>query len=239
MKNSEMQNRIEIIDALRGFCVCLMVAHHLLFNLVVFLGAPRWFFFNPAFTFLAPFFAGVFIFLSGVSSRFSMSNIKRGLIALALSVGITMVTLFIGMPIWFGVLHLLGFSMVFYGLTFKFWDFIPRLVAPFIFILLIVGGAVWANASSISNHIAWVLGFGPPGREFLFSYDFFPIVPWVFVFLFGTWAGIYIKERKLPDWFYDMAFPIFPKIGRKALLIYILHQPVLYGLVIGIRFLIT
>jgi hypothetical protein len=61
-----------------------------------------------------------------VSSRFSASNIKRGLKALALSVGITVVTYFIGMPIWFGVLHLLGFSMVFYGLTFKFWDFIHR-----------------------------------------------------------------------------------------------------------------
>ena len=253
MSEMNFSNRIEIIDALRGFSVFLMVIHHFLFNIHVFLGAPRWVFFNPAFTVLAPFFAGVFIFLAGVSSRFAASNIKRGLKVLALAAGITVVTYFIGMPIWFGVLHLLGFSMVFFGLTYKFWDFIPRHVAHFLFVILIVGGAFWANASAIPNYVAWVLGFGPPGRAFLFSYDFFPLVPWLFVFLLGTWVGIYIKELKLPEWFYDFPFPAFPKtglkailvfifylfskIGRKSLLIYVVHQPVLYGAVMGVVFL--
>ena len=238
MNKKETHNRIETIDALRGFCVVLMAAHHLLFNLHYFLGAPRWVFHNPAFDILAPFFAGVFIFLSGLSSRFSSNNIKRGLKAFALAAVITVVTYyFVETPIWFGVLHLLGFSMVFYGLTYKFWDLIPKPAAPAFFVFLIIGGAVWANATAIPNYAAWVLGFGPPGREFLFSYDFFPIVPWLFVFLLGTRAGTYVKERKLPEKFYDQKIPVFPKIGRKALLIYILHQPVLYGAVMGIRFL--
>jgi len=242
MKNqiNRENNRIEIIDALRGLSVILMVAHHLLYNLVVFMGAPRWFFTNPAFDILQPFFAGLFIFLSGVSSRFSRSNIKRGLIALGFSVIISIVTNFMEMPIWWGVLHLLGFSMVFFGLTRKFWDLIPRKALPVLFIILIIGGAIATTHITIVCQHPWlryiisVLGWSQRG---FVSFDYFPIIPWLFVFMLGTWAGIYIRERKLPDWFYKYDVPIFPKVGRKALPIYILHQPVLYGLVMGIRYL--
>jgi len=215
-----------------------MVAHHLLYNLTVFLGAPRWIFSNPVFDILQPLFAGLFIFLSGISSRFSRSNIKRGLIALGLSAGITAVTSFMGMPIWWGVLHLLGFSMLFFGLTHKLWDLIPKKISPFIFIILIVAGAIaTAQITIICPHpwmryVVSVLGW----RQYGFvSFDFFPIIPWVFVFLLGTWAGIYVRDKQLPEWFYDYEIPLFPKVGRKALLIYIIHQPILYGLVIGIR----
>ena len=233
--------RIEIIDALRGLCVVLMVAHHLLHNLVAFLGAPTWFFWNPVFDVLQPFFGGLFIMLSGVSSRFSRSNVKRGLIAFALAMAITLVTTLIGMPIAWGVLHLLGFSMVFFGLTHKLWDALPKAVPPMIFIIGIIGGAIaTANISVVCPHewmryIVSIVGW----RQWGFvSFDYFPLLPWLFVFLLGTWVGVYIKNGTFPKWFYESKVPIFPKIGRKALIVYIVHQPILYGLVIGIRALI-
>ncbi|MCL2126530.1 MAG: DUF1624 domain-containing protein [Oscillospiraceae bacterium] len=230
----EPKKRIEIIDALRGFAVVLMVIHHLLYNLVEFLGAPEWFFSNPVFDVLHYIFAGVFIMLSGVSSRFSRGNIKRGLIVIALAAGISAVTYLMDMPIWFGVLHLLGFSMLFFGVTKRFWDIVPRKASPIIFISLIVAlslGTAYLELfveSPIAGAAVSVLGWAQPG---FVSYDYFPIFPWIFVFLLGTWAGLYIVERKLPKWFYEFKAPFFPKIGRKALLIYILHQPVLYGIV--------
>ena len=233
----EKQKRIELIDALRGIAVVLMVIHHLLYNLVNFLDAPEWLFTNPVFDVLHYIFAGLFIFLSGVSSRFSRSNTRRGLIVVAIAAGISAVTYYMEMPIWFGVLHLLGFSMLFFGLTRRQWDMIPKKAAPVVYIALVVAGAVaTANLSPSSGHqwargVLWVLGWSQPG---FISYDYFPLLPWLFVFLLGTWAGVYIKERKLPEWFYEAKFPIFPAIGRKALIIYILHQPVLYGIVMGI-----
>ena len=45
---NEKKKRIEIIDALRGFSVVLMVCHHFLYDLVEFLDAPEWFFSNSA-----------------------------------------------------------------------------------------------------------------------------------------------------------------------------------------------
>ena len=231
------KKRIELIDALRGLAVVLMVIHHLLYNLVYFLGAPVWLFTNPVFDVLHYMFAGLFIFLSGVSSRFSRGNIKRGFIVIAIAAGISAVTYYMEMPIWFGVLHLLGFSMLFFGLTGKLWDKIPRTVAPVMFIAFIVAGALATSHASPSAEHSFlriclsILGWVQPGFR---SFDYFPLLPWVFIFLLGTWAGVYIHERKLPAGFYEASFPFFPAVGRKALIIYVLHQPVLYALVMGI-----
>jgi len=239
---NEKKKRIEIIDALRGLSVVLMVIHHLLYNLAAFLDAPWWLFTNPVFDFLHYVFAGLFISLSGISSRFSRGNVERGSIAIVLAVLITYVTYRMEMPIWFGVLHLLGFSMLFFGLTHKFWDLIPRKAAPVIYIVLIVGTALAKTRLDLTAESAWmrdvlsVLGWPQQGFR---SFDYFPILPWLFVFLLGTWAGLYIRERKLPEWFYEAKVPVFPKIGRKALLIYVLHQPVLYALVMGISYLLN
>jgi len=228
------RDRIALLDALRGFSVVLMVVHHMLFNLVYVLGAPRWMFHNPAFTILHPLFAGLFILLSGVSSRFSHSNIKRGLKVLALAVGITVVTYLLNVPIWFGILHLLGFSMLFFGLTRKFWDILPQKYAWIIYIALIVISALAvANIPLQSEHL-WMFGWWQPG---FLSYDYFPILPWVFVFLLGTWAGVYIDAHALPERFYTIDPPVFPAIGRRSLLIYIAHQPILYSIAMGIAFL--
>ena len=222
------KRRIELIDAVRGLAVILMVIHHLLFDLVEFLNAPEWLYSNPVFDILHYFFAGLFIFLSGISSKFSRSNVKRGLKAFALALGISAVTYFIDAPIRFGVLHLLGFAMVFYGLTQRLWDGIPRRAAPFIYLALLVGSALAVRFIVIDFEHIWMLGWTVEG---FVSYDYFPVFPWLFVFLAGTWAGQYIIEEKLPRRFYEQKVPLFPAVGRKSLLIYVLHQPVMYGLV--------
>ena len=66
-------------------------------------------------------------------------------------------------------------------------------------------------------------GFMPPG---FYSADYFPLIPWLFLF----WTGLFawrIIGPKLAD---------VPRIGacewisRRTLLIYLLHQPVAYGI---------
>jgi uncharacterized membrane protein len=156
------------------------------------------------------------------------------------AMAITYVTTRMGMPITFGILHLLGSFMMFYGITHKLWDKIPRKVAPFIYItLLLISIYVLEHYSPratnlVTRDVFSILGWRQQG---FVNYDNQTILPWVFVFLLGTWIGIYIKENKFPKWFYSFKIPFFPLIGRHALLVYILHQPILYGLIMLVLWL--
>ena len=232
-EQKERKKRIDIIDAARGFAVTLMVIHHALYNCAVFLGAPWWLYSNPVFNVLQAIFIGLFIFISGISSRFSRGNTERGAKVMVIAVIISYVTNRMGMPINFGILHLLGAFMMFYGLTRKLWDKIPRRIAPYIYVALTIIAALarmYLSPSSenlIIRDILSVLGWWQPG---FVSYDYQVVLPWIFVFLMGTWTGAYIHEGRFPSRFYEMSVAVFPFIGRYALLIYVLHQPVLYSI---------
>ena len=166
------RKRIDIIDAARGFSVILMVIHHALFDAVEFLGAPSWLFSNPVFDILHYLFAGLFIFLSGVSSRFSRSNVNRGVKVFAIAMVLTIITSqpFVGQPIKFGVLHLLGFCMVFIGMTQHLWDKLPKEAAPFVYIALLAGSTLAVNLIRIDAPCS---GFSA-GCSRAFSTDYFP-----------------------------------------------------------------
>ena len=231
----KQQNRIDIIDAARGLAVILMVFHHLFFDCVEFLGAPEWLFSNPVFNFLHYVFAGLFIFLAGISSRLSRSNIKRGLKTAAAAVAITIVTLIIDLPILFGVLHLLAFCMLMYGLTGKYLERLPVKGSAELWVILIICSALAVRFVPISSRWLWPLGWTYP--EF-FSSDYFPVFPWVFVFLLGTCFGAPVRDRKLPEWFYNKKVPVLPWFGRRAFIIYLIHQPVLYGITMAVLWVI-
>lgn len=78
----------------------------------------------------------------------------------------------------------------------------------------------------------WLFGFTTPDFA---SADYFPLLPWFFVFLLGTWAGRYVKAGRLPQWFYTTKAPRLALVGRHALLLYVLHQPLLYALTMLLR----
>jgi len=225
--------RIQLIDAARGLCVILMVCHHFLYDLVEYLDAPSWFFYNPVFNFLHYVFAGLFILLSGISSRFSRSNIRRGIKVLAAAVAVTIATALVDSIVIFGILHFLGFCMVFYGLTSKFWDRFTGWGAPIVYVILTAATAVILKAlNPVKIKWLWIIGLWDNS---FFSADYFPLLPWIFVFLFGTWLGRLIKDGKFPEWFYNAEPPLLPKVGRQAFIVYLLHQPVMFGLIMLVK----
>lgn len=224
--------RIQSIDAIRGLCVVLMCIHHFLFDLVVFCRMPQSLFSNPVFNVLHFIFAGTFIMLSGVSSRFSASNVKRGAKVIACALIITLVTWFIKMPVIFGVLHFLGVSMILYGLGHRLFERLARCpVTPAVYAVLIALTAPLANGIRVKSGMWWMFGFIGDGFA---SNDFFPLLPWFFAFLIGAWLGGYIKAGRFPKRFYTISPPVLPAIGRRALIIYMVHQPVLYAATLGL-----
>jgi len=221
------KQRYHFIDILRGFAIILMIAFHFGMNLVDWGLADRGLINNPILSILQPIFAGLFILLSGMSSRFSRSNIRRGVIVLLAAYAVSVGAWWAGFPIYFGVLHFLGVAMVLYGLAENLLKKIQKRLQPVIY-----GGffvfSYWLFPRSIDIDTNLFLPFGLYNSNR--GADYFPLFPWLFLFLFGTWLGTLAKENKFPKWFYKIKkIPVLPFIGRHGLVIYLAHQPVMYG----------
>ena len=82
----------------------------------------------------------------------------------------------------------------------------------------------------ISGAILTPVGF--PMKDF-FSTDYFSLLPWFFLFRAGFYLHGIVMER---GWFSHPAFrlrvPVVNWMGKHSLLIYLLHQPVLYLLTV-------
>jgi uncharacterized membrane protein len=235
----EKRGRIWTMDELRGFAVVCMVFYHgfysfaILFSNATALALLN--FFSPA----EPFFAGLFILISGISSCLSRSNLKRGLKLLVIALAVSLVTWLMDTIIVFGILHFLSLSMILYGILQKWIGKIPFLwglagcVLLYVLTMHIGEGRfaiIFPLPASLYNQ-NWLCFLGIHNGSF-FSADYFPLFPWFFVFLSGTFLGRFAVQGKFPLFLYRKRVPCLCWLGQHALLIYIVHQPVIYLLAI-------
>ena len=241
-------NRYNIIDELRGLAVVCMIVYHALFTLSQVFGmsfaASALDFFKPA----EPYFAGLFIFISGLCSRLSSDNTKRGIKLVVIAVAISAVTIIVlpsfGMynyEIYFGILHLLALSILLFSATSKFLDKITPFLGLIIFLALFIftyrvpQGYIGIDSfgreiPDVFYSVPFLFFLGFPSENF-FSADYFPILPWSMLFIAGTFAGVWASKGKLPSFFSKSCIVPLQWFGKNALMIYILHQPVIYGAV--------
>ena len=218
------KGRVLTIDALRGLCLVLMIAYHFTYDLVFYCGFPRSILQSPVMAVVQVFASSAFILLAGVSCRLSRSNIRRGFLVLGAGAVVQIVSGLWGDSIHFGILHFMGCAMLIYGMTDWIWQgmgkWLPILsVACFLPAKLLLPARVG---------VSFLFPFGLMGPDFRSS-DYFPLLPWFFLFLLGTWLGGYVKDRRGPGWLYDIGVPGLNWMGRHSLLIYMVHQPVLVG----------
>jgi uncharacterized membrane protein len=76
------------------------------------------------------------------------------------------------------------------------------------------------------------LGFPPAG---FFSTDYFSLLPWFFLFL----TGWYLFRLRPEEGREGRRVPVVTAMGRRSLLIYMLHQPAIYALLTVGHFLTT
>lgn len=249
-KPKSNRRRIYALDELRGFSVFCMVFYHAFYSIGLIFHVPFFMsllsFFMPA----EPFFAAIFIIISGISSNLSRSNISRGAKLFVVAMAVTLVTAIVEPDyiIKFGVLHMLSVSMLIYGLLQKPLSKIPRIFGMVFFgLLFLVSYCVPYQYLGIPKLFAvklpsqlystsWLYPIGFPNAGF-FSSDYFPLIPWLFAFLFGTYIGKYAAEERFPKFTYKSHIPFFSFLGRHALLIYVAHQPIIFGLTYIIAFL--
>lgn len=240
-EKKDLSRRVWLLDELRGLFIILMVLYHMFYDLVYIFDVNI-----PAFqwgitTWIQLLIAGMFVFLSGIASRFSRNNLKRGAQCFGLGMVMTLATALF-MPsqlVVFGVLHMLGVCMMLFALCRPLLDKIPPLWGMIICALLFfltfnTQSGYWGMAGwSFQLPEAWystplLFWAGFPNPQF-WSSDYFPLLPWVFWFLGGNFAGVFVKDNRCPKWFYQPHSRAFAFLGRNTIFVYLLHQPVVYG----------
>lgn len=227
--------RIWELDAFRGLCVLGMVIVHLLFDLVYLYRLVDWEY--PAwFSFVMDWGGVLFLMISGICVTLGSRCVRRGVIVVLCGFVCTLVTwgmFLLNMAdreiiIYFGVLHCLGCCMLLWPVFRK----VPNTV------LALLGGAM-ALAGIILRGMAfdtgmWLMPLGFRPYNFLSS-DYFPLLPNLGFFLLGAVLGrtVYRKgESLLPRANPDAPVPRFLRLcGKHSLWIYLLHQPILSGIV--------
>lgn len=166
---------------------------------------------------------------------------KRGVKTLFWGMVITAVTTLL-MPsqqITFGILHFFGTAMILCGLLEKPIMKIPTIPGILLSLFFLVTTwnlyrGIWGIPGlftlplpEMGHHFPlFVLGF----RTGHGSSDYYPLMPWLFLFLVGVFLGRYFKASKVPSVFQKDPLPILSTIGRHTLWIYLIHQPVVYGI---------
>ena len=207
--NPQAKNRIHFLDELRGLAVFCMVFYHAFYIIGEFFGAYEAEYLFNFFMPVQPIFAGIFIFLCGISCTLSKSNLKRGTLLLGIALGMTLVTAII-MPkmgfynceIYFGILHFLSVSILIFAILSKAFG----KTSPYAGIL--VCAVLYAFTSRIESgvldygelisipipqslyesNVLMPLGIYAPG---FFSADYFPLFP-------GCLCGKVFFIKRLP-----------------------------------------
>lgn len=252
MFQKDLTHRVHLIDEVRGFSILCMVFYHAAYDLTALFGVSIPLFFSPIMQqFLQPLFAGLFIFISGTAANYSRANVKRGALCFLFGMILTVGT-WIFMPsqlVLFGILHCLGVCMMLAPLFLRLAGKIkPAVLIPvslLLFFLLysvpqgeigLFGAAVSLPRALYQTPFLFFLGF--PDSSF-FSSDYFPLLPWVFAFLAGVSFGTVIKAGRCPAFFYKRHCRPLAFIGRHTLIVYLAHQPVVYGLLLLLSPLFT
>jgi uncharacterized membrane protein len=231
------------IDLARGIAIIAMIAFHFLFDLNYFAGQLIMLS-QGMFLFLGRFSAASFVFLVGLSLTISYSRASRvksgwllfkkylfrGIKIFFLGLLITLFTFlfFPSYTIFFGVLHFIGLSII---LAFPFVR--KRFFAFFLAFVFVLAG-LWIGQFTFP--FPWLLWLGLKPAGFL-SFDYFPILPWFGLVLFGLFAGnkLYPGGRrafKIGDFSKNPVVRFLSFLGRHSLVIYFLHQPILVAVIL-------
>lgn len=249
---SKSRPRFGEIDVLRGGAVVMMVVYHLMWDLWFFGVLSNDQFWNPFWKYWQRTTASTFLILVGVSLTLTYRRsgspsyapfLQRGLRILGIGIVVTVVVASTGIGVVdFGILHLIGFSILaaypllrYTWLNFGLW-----------LLFFVVGGAVqglhwegaWGFLPLFGSALGpvWVdgrwlapLGVAPLGYA---AVDFFPIFPWFGVVLLGVWLGNWLytpggRRFWMPKWGRSLPISFLESLGRHSLSVYLVHQPLL------------
>lgn len=244
------------LDLLRGIAIVMMISMHFSYDVRYNFGVPVFGYLETSWFMgiVHPIILVLFVGVSGICCTFSRNNLFRGLKLLGIAVGLFAATfivtkyLNIYCLIIFNVIALLATGILLYALI-SFIEKKFKVRSGIIDLILVLVGAYAASLGltmsyfdyQVNNILLLPTGIRmeclPPQG------DFMPLFPWIGVFLIGCFAGrrLYSDKKTL---FPGAPAPVraisrpFEFLGRHSLIIYLVHQPVMYVILLGIFMLI-
>jgi len=260
--------RFTEIDVCRGIAILMMVLFHTLFDISFFGVAPvnvesgfwRYFAYATATLFLL--IVGVSLVVSHARAATMLSGLSLAKKFLLRGAGIFFLGLLVTFATWlylregfilFGILHLIGISVMVSPLFFRFKKYNIVLGIACILIGLFVisnAGPLYAHLLSIQPAVSWSANYTPVisgttvGIIFpllllplgihsaaFWSVDYTPLFPWFGVVLVGMGIGEFLygegKRHFSVPWFPEFLVSPLSFLGRHSLVIYLVHQPVI------------
>ena len=224
------------VDMVRGIAILMMIFFHTVFDLSFFgisaieVSSGFWKYFAYATASLFLLIVGISLTISHARAATSLSGhrlalkfVYRGAGIFLLGLLVTVVT-FLYLHegyIVFGILHLIGISVMISPLFFRFKKY--NLVWGLLFIIT-------GYFLPMINGPAWLLPFGIHPATF-WSVDYEPVFPWTGIVLIGMGIGEYLY----PGGVRKYAIPSIPSffmqplafLGKHSLMIYLIHQPLI------------
>jgi uncharacterized membrane protein len=256
-----VKKRIWELDFLRGLAIIMMVFDHFMFDLANLRGYFSNFYQvdNEVFNWLREtailywgstlrffgreFFVLLFLLISGISFTFSKNNYRRGLKLLVVALIITLVTyladMFLGFNVLivFGVIHMFAVNILITALLRKLIrsEWVILFIGMFILTMSFIFGLF--NTSYVS--LSWsslpriIIGLNVYGA------DHFGIFPYLGILLIGTVIGktFYSNRQSLLPHIQLSNRNLFMVTGRYSLYVYVIHQPVVLVIVLGIAYI--
>jgi len=245
------EERYPELDALRGIAVLMMVIYHLVFNLAYFYGwdiavfeGGWWLFARTTATLFLLVMGMCFMIswdrastLAPTFSKKYLKHLKRGITIFTGGMLISLATWFVAPDAFvkFGILHLIGVSVLLQPFFQRYNKGNAFLGAAFIAIGMAFKERLVENP--------FLFPFGLTTSTFA-SLDYYSLFPWFGVILIGMALGsaLYVPQQRF------LLKPVttlpYPRwllwTGRRALVLYFLHQPILLLLlalmkVLGVR----
>ena len=233
-------SRYALLDELRGLDLVSMMLYHACWDMMFLFGIwMDWYIGWPGRLWQQS-ICWVFILLSGFCVPLGHRTLKRGAQVFAAGALVTVVTL-VFMPedrVVFGVLTFLGSAMLLTGVLEPLLKKIPPAaglaVSAVLFAVCYPVSSGWVGLggwklmlpqSLYANYFTAFFGFYP---DWFYSADYFGLLPWLFLF----WAGYFLHGvvgRARMEPLRRSVCPALGWMGRHSLVLYLLHQPVIYA----------
>jgi len=224
------ERRIYEIDVIRGVAIMLMVFFHFCYDLSMFRYVQIDFFYDPVWVWFRNIIVTMFLIVVGMGlhlayhEKIVFSKMAKRLIMIGISAFIVSLGTYMMFPmawIYFGILHFIIVASIVGVLFVK----IPK-VALGLGCVILTYSALGYDLGELAEYARWLL---PLPHATL---DLVPFIPWFGVVL----IGIFLQSQDIFQFMKLKKSPVKNTLnimGKNALTIYMIHQPILYGAIWG------